>query len=55
MAFVGFGCMENTPTGHADDLFAFLFELSNKTQHREASTFFSATGFYPKQYNKTNL
>ena len=38
--------MENTPMGYADDLPTSLNILKN----REASTFFSAAGFCPKQY-----
>ena len=41
--------MENTPTGHADDL------LTKMTQNREVPTFLSAAGFYPKHYRIFDL
>ena len=45
----GFGRMENTPGGHADDLPAIL-GISKMTQNREMSTVFSAAGFCSKLY-----
>ena len=43
--------MANTPTGHADDL-PTIWDFTKITQNREASTFFSAAGFCPKQYKR---
>jgi hypothetical protein len=40
--------MQNTPTGHADDL--PMMKFSRMTQNREVSTFFQRLDFDPKQY-----